>query len=99
MIAFRQRELTQKQKDAILEFVQKKMLGDSLDRMSKEDREAELAYSNEKEEAMALLDTGWDVRVGHISFDIGEDIHQQLWRAICSADPENMRRIDTDLLY
>ena len=103
LLAFRKRALTQKQKDAILEFVEGYMLGDSLGQMSKEKRERELEYNDEKEAALEMLDKGWDVRFGRVSFECAEEelawLYESLWEAIHEADPGNMDLLDGDLSY
>lgn len=109
-ILSRKGELTEKQKEAIVQYVEEKMLGKPLvayetdhGTVGDED-EVEMYVSEDKE---ALIEdakaAGRLVTGGTVSFEDAEweiaDLYKGLWNAIEEAEPGNLKQIDTDLSY
>ena len=105
-ILARKEELSQKQKDAIVDFVVKRMLGEKVASTQEElDRYAEEYWlEGEELEAMkAEINRGLSIYSGDVSFDTGEDdiayLLNDLWEAIERADDASFVGIDTSLSY
>lgn len=104
-IISRKKELTQKQKDAIVEYVTQTLLGEH--EITKENFESvcDDYYFDEdqQEEIRKELDKGNAVYCGRVYFEFPEEdiaeIYCGLWDAVECADPEHFTAIDTDLSY
>ena len=100
-IISRKKELTDKQKNAIVQYVLEKMLGENEITAENMEELCKNFYIDERDlpEIKSELDKGNAVYYGYISMEVDDipDIYQGLWYAIKKADPENFRGIDTDL--
>lgn len=100
LIGFREEQLTQKQKDAIVEFISNNVLGQ---RTSDEEFAGlETWYPEEDcvDWARSLREQGWNINAGEFPYEFLDDLGsflQRLWRAIAKADPENTKLIDIEL--
>lgn len=105
-IIARKEKLTRRQKDAIIDFVVRRMLGEKV-----ASTQEELAiYASEYEPGdrelkrmKAEIDNGLAIYSGDITFDTGEDdiayLLNDLWEAIEMADDGAFVGIDTSLSY
>lgn len=105
-IIARKEELTEKQKEAILDFVKNGFLSgnneitlENFDDMCDEyDVDEEQA-----EEIKKALESGQKVYAGYIGFEDAEysygDLFEALWKRVEEADPESFTGIATDLSY
>ena len=105
-ILARKQELTEKQKEAVVQFVERTMLGeDILTEKAEVDRFLEENYLPEhyKEDICQALDEGKSIYHGRVDFEeSGYDLAEmycELWKAVEEADRENFTGIDTDLNY
>lgn len=108
-ILARKGELTEKQKQAIMRYVEEKMLGKKLmaPDISKEEMQEvfEDNYINkdEQERIRKALKEGKTIYSGRVSFDQGDydlgNMYIQLWRMLEEADGENFEAIDGSLSY
>lgn len=102
-IISRKKELTQKQKDAIIEYVTEEFLG--REEITKENFQSVCDDFDEqqREEIRKELDKGNGVYCGTVSFEVPEEdlaaLYQGLWSAVDQADPEHFNEIDTWLSY
>ena len=100
----RKEELTQKQKNAIVEYVLENMLGDKEITMENIEEFCSdyCIYDCDREKIELELAKGHKVYCGTVSFR-GDwetaDIYESLWDAIKRADPDSFNEIDTDLGY
>ena len=104
VLAFKGEELTQKQKDTIVEYVLENALGhktttkdwQEIDRWREEEDWYEEAKEYQKKK-------GWTVRRGRLDFEDAEYWYgrfmEGLWYAVARADPEHTKLIATDLSY
>ncbi len=102
----RKLELTEKQKEAIIQFVERTMFGeDILTEKAEVDRFMEENYLSEeyKDTICKALDEGKYIYHGVVDFEEGDyglaELYCELWKAIEEADSENFTGIDTDLSY
>ena len=105
-IIARKAQLTEKQKEAVVRFVEDNMFGESVLTDKKDvDRFIEENYLSEdyREEICKALEEGKDIYHGWVSFEECEyhmaDLYHDLWDAIEKADKENFTGIDTSLDY
>ena len=99
-LAMKGDNLTQAQRDAVIDYVERYLLGDS---MSPEEygMYCEENYLTEVKEVEKYKGSGWCIRAGSVSFDDYDcaDLLQALWNVIEKADPDTFRQIDTSLEY
>lgn len=97
----RKKELTDKQKDAIVQYVLDYMLGDKEITAENMEELCDKYYIQEENlpEIQAELDKGNAVYYGRVSMEVYDipSIYQDLWYALKKADPENFKGIDTEL--
>jgi len=104
-ILARRLELTEKQKEAILRYVEERMFGEKVlsDRKEVDRFLEENDLDKYREEICKALDEGKSIYQGWVSFDEGDydlaELYCGLWRAIEEADGDNFTAIDTDLNY
>ena len=105
-ILARKLELTEKQKEAIVQFVERTMLGEGiLTEKEKVDEFLEENYLSEKykDDICRALDEGKCIYHGEVDFEGSgyglAELYCELWKAIEGADSENFTGIDTDLNY
>lgn len=106
-IIARKEELTQRQKEAIVNFAVKRMLGEKV--ASSEDElkehfaeEEKYMDSSVKDKLLESVRKGLSIYSGWVSFEGEDDIAnllQGLWKAVEQADEGCFAGIDTDLLY
>ena len=99
------KELTQEQKDAIVEFSLKEMLGEKIvstkEELDKYAEENDLE-DNKTEELQRYLDEGYSIYSGWVSFENDyshSQLFQDLWSTLECTDPTTFAGIDTDLYY
>jgi len=105
-IIARKEKLTQRQKDAIIDFVVRRMLGEKVASNHEEldvyAREYEPG-DRELKKMKAEIDNGLAIYSGYVSFDSGKDdiayVLNDLWEAIEMADDGAFVGIDTSLSY
>lgn len=105
-ILARKAELSEKQKEAIVDFVVKRMLGKKA-KISKDKVEEFLDknYFDEsyKDDICNALDEGKSIYTGWVSFEEADytigSLYEELWKALEKADGEAFCGIDTDLSY
>lgn len=105
-ILARKEELSEKQKEAIVEFVVKHMLGQKAE-ISKDKVEEYLDenYLSErfKDDISKALDEGKSIYTGELCdeecYEQIADLFEGLWKALEKADSEAFCGIDTDLSY
>ncbi len=105
----RKGELTELQKNAIINFVEQKMLGDKL--LTPESSEADIQkvledeyiLERHKDEVRSALKDGKDIYSGWVSFEETDyhyaDLFASLWSVLEKADGENFEAIDGSLDY
>ena len=105
-ILARKQELTEKQREAIVKFVERTMFGKRiLIEKTEVDRFLEENYLPEhyKDDICKALDEGKSIYHGRVDFEgSGYDLAEmycELWKAVEEADSENFTGIDTDLNY
>ena len=105
-IIARKKELTDKQKEAIIQYVENRLLnGFIVDRKEDIDKAFEEVYFDDRYrgDMNKAIDDGFIVSTGNIIFEETDyelsRIYQELWKALEEADAENFRAIDTDLRY
>ena len=101
------RKLSEKQKEAIVKFVEENMLGNKYVFTAESTQEEvakalEETYYDESNvpEICELLKKGYKVSIGRIDTDDffdPRDFFSELWEALEKADPENFIPYDTDL--
>ncbi len=108
-ILARKGELTDKQKDAIVKFVEEKFLGEKLlsPKSSEEEiqeaiEEIYLMDKNEKVVRNALAN-GSDIYTGNVSFEDAiyhlTEMYQKLWEILSETNNDNFVEIETSLDY
>ena len=108
-ILARKGELTDKQKDAIVKFVEEKFLGEKLlsPKSSEEEiqeaiEEIYLMDKNEKVVRNALAN-GSDIYTGNVSFEDASyhltEMYQKLWEILSETNNDNFVEIETSLDY
>ena len=103
LLGFKGNRLTQKQKDAIVQYVERLALGDPVgdERLD----EVETWFDNETSTTRAkiLREDGWTVHLGDIDILNAEfeyiEFLRGMWRAMVDADPGEMTIIDADMGY
>ena len=105
-IIARKEKLTQRQKDAIIDFVVRRMLGEKVAATREELSLYADEYAPGHRELTRMepeIDKGWSIYSGHVSFDSGRDdiayVLNDLWEAIEMADDGAFAGIDTSLSY
>ncbi len=107
-ILARKGELTEEQKEAIIEYVEEKMLGTPLPPIEEgEDREtyferADCWSSCSLEKLLKAQEKGMTLYSGWVNFEISDDseMYREIWSLIEQAgDGSNFKQIDTDLYY
>lgn len=105
-IIARKEELSQKQKDAIVDFVVRRMLGEKVASTQEELARYAEEYEpgeDDLERMKAEIDKGMVIYSGDVTFDSGEDdiayLLNDLWEAIEEADDASFVGIATSLSY
>lgn len=114
-ILARGHELSERQKDAIVRYVEHRFLGslvvspedepDKIERVFDEEWENLDYYGDSKDEARSALEDGLSIYAGEVIFDgISDDfgtLCQEIWRVLEEADDEDHRfvTIDGELSY
>lgn len=108
-ILARKGELTDKQKDAIVKFVEEKFLGEKL--LSPKSSEEEIQetieeiYLMDKNEKIVrdALANGSDIYTGNVSFEDASyhltEMYQKLWEILSETNNDNFVEIETSLDY
>lgn len=101
-------ELNQKQKDAICNYMIKKLMGDVLADANASESEIDEACEemyiddDNKEMVKQAVNEGFTVSSGYVRFDNSEDcladMYERLWKLI-EENGDNFKSIDTDLSY
>ena len=105
-IVARKNELSDKQKAAIIQFVEENFLGEKI--LSPESTEEEITTVIENESLeydeksiRKALKQGQSIYLGYVAYDDGEyrmsDLFQDFWKAFSKADNKNFTQIDTEL--
>ncbi len=101
----RKKELTDKQKDAIIHWVEENMLGkikitsmEKLEEVNEEEIYIDECYFDKINKT---LNKGMIVSTGHVYFepDVLEYMYYGFWKMLKEADPDNFIAIDTRLDY
>ena len=107
----RKGELTEKQKAAIVSFVENRMLGERLLSADASEEEVQKVFKDmliddedsTGEAIRKVLKSGRDVYYGSISFDESDndiaDLYLGIWDAIERAGNDNFEGVETDLCY
>lgn len=101
----RRKELSEKQKAAIIDFVEKRFFGERSATTQEEMKDICKEYwlDDDIDGVEEALKDGMDVCVGSICFECCEDsyadLFADLWEALEKADPDAFRQIRTDLNY
>lgn len=108
-ILARKGELTDKQKDAIVRFVEEKFLGEKLLSPKSSEEEIQKAieeiYLMDKNEKVVrdALDNGSDIYTGNVSFEDASyhltEMYQKLWEILSETNNDNFVEIETSLDY
>lgn len=104
-IIARKEELTEKQKEAVIDYVVNNMLGKKvLGNKDDIDNILEEMYIDEdyKEDICKAMEKGLSIYQGYVSFEEPDEIGymmEGLWKALEEADGSNFIGIDTDLEY
>lgn len=103
-ILARKTELSQQQKEAIVEFVVNRMLGQKVASSREELHEYAERYridSRTRDRMQAEIDRGLSLYAGYVSFAEDETayLRKGLWRAVGRVDPSSFVGIDTSLEY
>lgn len=104
-IIARKEELTDKQKEAIVEYVVNNMLGEKvLDNKDEIEETLEEIYIDEDciDDVYKAMTKGLSIYQGYVSFEEPDEIGylmEGLWKALEAADSNNFIGIDTDLEY
>lgn len=106
----RKGELTQKQKDELIKFVEKRFLGEPI--LTPESTEEEIAkefkdnwylcdYENKQKAIREALKKGMSIYTGKVVFEETEyrlaDIYENVWEILNQTEADNFEGIDTDL--
>lgn len=105
-IVARKNELSDKQKAAIIQFVEENFLGEKI--LSPESSEEEITTVIEHESLeydeksiRKALKQGQSIYLGYVAYDDGEyrmsDLFQDFWKAFSKADNKNFTQINTEL--
>ena len=105
-IVARKNELSDKQKAAIIKFVEENFFGEKI--LSPESSEEEITTVIEDESLeydeksiRKALKQGQSIYLGYVAYDDGEyrmsDLFQDFWKAFSKADNKNFTQIDTEL--
>ena len=105
-IVARKNELSDKQKAAIIKFVEENFLGEKI--LSPESTEEEITTVIENESLeydeksiRKALKQGQSIYLGYVAYDDGEyrmsDLFQDFWKAFSKADNKNFTQINTEL--
>ena len=105
-IVARKNELSDKQKAAIIQFVEENFLGEKI--LSPESTEEEITTVIENESLeydeksiRKALKQGQSIYLGYVAYDDGEyrmsDLFQDFWKAFSKADNKNFTQINTEL--
>lgn len=105
-IVARKNELSDKQKAAIIQFVEENFLGEKI--LSPESSEEEITMVIEHESLeydeksiRKALKQGQSIYLGYVAYDDGEyrmsDLFQDFWKAFSKADNKNFTQINTEL--
>lgn len=104
-VVARKGELTEKQKDAIIKFVESFFLGRKIEPTDEniEQIEEELWRDSEKDKLHQVVKEGYDLYGGWVSFesadyDIGR-IYERIWGVLSENGDGNFEVIDGDLSY
>ena len=108
-ILARKGELTDKQKDAIVKFVEEKFLGEKLLSPKSSEEEIQEAieeiYLMDKNEKVVrdALANGSDIYTGNVSFEDASyhltEMYQKLWEILSETNNDNFVEIETSLDY
>ncbi len=108
-ILARKGEMTEKQKEAVIKFVEEEMLGTKWLTPDSTEEEIQKAFDEEyvdeeyQEKVRAALKAGKTVYNGYVSFEGGEGgmdiLLEELWEKLEKADSENFEAIDGSLDY
>ncbi|MDE5781441.1 MAG: hypothetical protein K2I03_08185 [Lachnospiraceae bacterium] len=104
-IIARKEELTDKQKEAVIDYVVNNMLGEKVPGNKDDiDKMLEEMYIDEdyKEDICKAMENGLSIYQGYVSFEEPDEIGylmEGLWKALEEADGNNFVGIDTDLEY
>ena len=105
-IVARKNELSDKQKAAIIRFVEENFFGEKI--LSPESTEEEITTFIENESLeydeksiRKALKQGQSIYLGYVAYDDGEyrmsDLFQDFWKAFSKADNKNFTQINTEL--
>ena len=105
-IVARKNELSDKQKAAIIKFVEENFFGEKI--LSPESTEEEITKVIENESLKydeksirKALKQGQSIYMGYVAYDDGEyrmsDLFQDFWKAFSKADNKNFTQINTEL--
>ena len=105
-IVARKNELSDKQKAAIIKFVEENFFGEKI--LSPESSEEEITTVIEDESLeydeksiRKALKQGQSIYLGYVAYDDGEyrmsDLFQDFWKAFSKADNKNFTQINTEL--
>lgn len=105
----RKGELTEKQKAAIVKFVEEEFLGEKI--LASKSTEADIAKAVDEfyevdaniDKIRDVLGKGYDVYNGYVDFEETDyriaDIYHKLWRILSKTNDDNFEEIDTSLDY
>lgn len=106
-IIARKEELTQQQKDLILDFVMKEMLGDKVasnrEELDQYLKEEDVWHSDsELKQMQECIERGMSIYSGYVSFEsesVLSELLQHFWEIMEKADDSSFMGIDTSLYY
>ena len=105
-IVARKNELSDKQKAAIIQFVEENFLGEKILSPESSEKEITTVIENESLEydeksIRKALKQGQSIYLGYVAYDDGEyrmsDLFQDFWKAFSKADNKNFTQINTEL--
>lgn len=97
--------LNEKQKEAILKYVEKRFLGEKLPlvRESTAEEVEEFCRERDQEKVRDALDEGYSLYAGTVDYEMADislmNIYERIWRLAEENGDGSFRRINTDLSY
>lgn len=103
LLGFKGNSLTQRQKDAIIKYIERNALGAPVNDQRLDEAKNWFNSQDSTDRAKQRRQEGWTVNMGEIPHCHGEyelaEFLRGMWRVMVEADPENAMIIDDDVGY